>query len=650
MHVVVVAYGPRAITKRAVAKARALGTSTSSITVVPAGPMTTVRPGMFGDAAVSVASGSGAVRTVITALTDDVVLLTHDDVDIDASAATALRSALSHQRYAVPKLSSVHRPGLSCVAARASDIAALPGSLVLPGAALDAAPADVAQVDTAIHHRDRCRHRLVPDRRDPAHPLLVASMIVRDEQEALPGALASISGLVDRIDVCDTGSVDATIEVVHASGGNVREIAWRDDFAWARNQALAMCTDSVFVIMFDADERIEVADPARIRRWLRTWAHEIDGVVVRVDNDRGSHEVATSVMSPRIARPSSRFDGAIHEVLTIATIDGRPEGRVVVHPDMTVHHIGYRADVVAERGKVERNVAIARSVHEQAPCLKSTVDLARALLAADPTSDEAIALYDEAAALLGPEDKPSAHSMVLAAQAQHKLASGDAEAAVALARDALSYTPSEGVALLSAAQGLVELDRVEDLVALHEALVDRPPGEPLFVVPRNVARYHAVVADALLRVGRIDAGIELLARVMVEDAAGVGDLAAAAVANAIDAGVDPSALLPLLADDTTGQVIDAIARSVAPAITASLCVGALGRGATAPTLAVMAITAALVAANDQLVDAAVAHADLLDPPTRAKLADLAVRKNRRQTAERISHHNTSPYAAIGGRP
>ena len=304
--------------------------------------MTTVPPGTFGNAAVGVGSGSAAVRTVINAAADDVVLLVHDDVDINASAVTALRGALSHGRYAVPKLSTVHRPGLSCVAARACDLAALPGSLVLPGAALDAAPTDVVQVDTRIHHRDRCRHRLLPDRRDTAHPLLVASMIVRDEQEALPGALASIIELVDRIDICDTGSIDATIEVAYTSGGNVRVIPWRDDFSWARNEALAMCRDAAFAIMFDADERIEVADPAKFRRWLRTWAHEIDGVVVRVDNDRGSDAVATSVMSPRIARPSSRFDGAIHEVLTIATEDGRSDGRVVVHPGMTVHHIGYR--------------------------------------------------------------------------------------------------------------------------------------------------------------------------------------------------------------------------------------------------------------------------------------------------------------------
>ena len=32
--------------------------------------------------------------------------------------------------------------------------------------------------------------------------------IVRDEEAALPGALESVAGLVDRIDICDTGSVD----------------------------------------------------------------------------------------------------------------------------------------------------------------------------------------------------------------------------------------------------------------------------------------------------------------------------------------------------------------------------------------------------------------------------------------------------------
>ena len=64
-------------------------------------------------------------------------------------------------------------------------------------------------------------------------------MIVRDEARCLERCLASARPWVDGIVVLDTGSVDATVEIARRHGARVAHFEWIDDFAAARNAALA---------------------------------------------------------------------------------------------------------------------------------------------------------------------------------------------------------------------------------------------------------------------------------------------------------------------------------------------------------------------------------------------------------------------------
>lgn len=87
-------------------------------------------------------------------------------------------------------------------------------------------------------------------------PTLALSMIVRDAEKDLPACLESARGLVDEIVVADTGSTDATPEVARRYGARVISIPWEQDYARARNLALAEVR-SDWVLMLDADEQLD---------------------------------------------------------------------------------------------------------------------------------------------------------------------------------------------------------------------------------------------------------------------------------------------------------------------------------------------------------------------------------------------------------
>ena len=82
-------------------------------------------------------------------------------------------------------------------------------------------------------------------------------MIVRDEQDNLPSCLSSVAGLFDEIVVVDTGSTDRTREIALEFGARVFDFVWVDDFAAARNAALARATGD-YAFWLDADD---VLDP-----------------------------------------------------------------------------------------------------------------------------------------------------------------------------------------------------------------------------------------------------------------------------------------------------------------------------------------------------------------------------------------------------
>src|ERR1035438_9757392 len=104
---------------------------------------------------------------------------------------------------------------------------------------------------------------------------LSLAMIVKNEARCLARCLQSIRGIADEIIVADTGSTDDTIKIASQSGAKVTHCDWTNDFAAARNSALAQVGGD-WILVLDADEyasetlakdiRAFIAGAARIGR------------------------------------------------------------------------------------------------------------------------------------------------------------------------------------------------------------------------------------------------------------------------------------------------------------------------------------------------------------------------------------------------
>ena len=80
-------------------------------------------------------------------------------------------------------------------------------------------------------------------------------MIVKDEEEFLPGCLESVKEAVDEIIIVDTGSTDRTVEIAKSYGAKVYFHPWENDFSKARNYSISYATGD-WIMYLDADEEL----------------------------------------------------------------------------------------------------------------------------------------------------------------------------------------------------------------------------------------------------------------------------------------------------------------------------------------------------------------------------------------------------------
>jgi glycosyltransferase involved in cell wall biosynthesis len=174
---------------------------------------------------------------------------------------------------------------------------------------------------------------------------LALVMIARDEARAIERALESARPHVDAMVVLDTGSADATREIAQACGALVNDFAWRDDFAAARNAALAH-SDADWNLVLDADEWIEAGAEALGPATLPAGGGGFLGEV-RVQSlmDQPGAEGTGQAWLARVLPRGVAYEGRIHE----QPASDLPRRRL----DLVVGHDGYTVENLARKG--ERN-------------------------------------------------------------------------------------------------------------------------------------------------------------------------------------------------------------------------------------------------------------------------------------------------------
>jgi tetratricopeptide (TPR) repeat protein len=191
-------------------------------------------------------------------------------------------------------------------------------------------------------------------------------MIVRNEEQFLGDALTSVQGVVDEICIVDTGSTDGTVAIAESFGARVKHVTWREDFAWARNQALEMATGA-WIFVLDADERLAPGSRDQLRG-VRGMKPAGSGLWIRCRNysDAERESVASTNAIVRVFPndPAIRYRGTLHEFVVREGEDRPiPADRTAIE----IVHLGYTHDVMVSRRKAERNLRVSRAAYEVAP-------------------------------------------------------------------------------------------------------------------------------------------------------------------------------------------------------------------------------------------------------------------------------------------
>ncbi|AGF52921.1 slr0626 [Synechocystis sp. PCC 6803] len=185
-------------------------------------------------------------------------------------------------------------------------------------------------------------------------PRLSLCMIVQNEAAFLGDCLASVASLVDEIVIADTGSTDNTVEIATQAGAKVITVPWQDDFALARNQALAATTGD-WVLVLDADERLNILVKDGIEKAI---AMDNALVVNLMRHELGSNQSPYSLVSRLFRRhPAVQFNRAYHETIddsVLALLTQEPDWQVIDLPGVAILHQGYDPTLLRQRGKTQR--------------------------------------------------------------------------------------------------------------------------------------------------------------------------------------------------------------------------------------------------------------------------------------------------------
>lgn len=168
-------------------------------------------------------------------------------------------------------------------------------------------------------------------------PRLTLAVITLNEEKMLPDCLRS-AAFADEIVVVDSGSADRTREIASARGAKV-SVRPFDDFAGQKNAAIDLAAGE-WILLLDADERVTpeleasirkaVSDPASPDGFLVTRENHLFGGRLRFGANGRDEQLRL------VRKGKGRFEGLVHERVSVAGTPGRLKGLLVHYSSESV--------------------------------------------------------------------------------------------------------------------------------------------------------------------------------------------------------------------------------------------------------------------------------------------------------------------------
>ncbi len=188
-------------------------------------------------------------------------------------------------------------------------------------------------------------------------------MIVKNEQQHLPGCLASIRDLTDELVIVDTGSTDQSKHIAQRHDAVLLEHEWTGDFAQARNVGLAAARGQ-YILYIDADEQLLEQDAGPLRSTLES--QQYDAIDLSIVSPIFGSDKTNIVRYLRVFRnyPDVRFCYRIHEQIWPTLRRHNPR---VLRSDYRILHHGYNQHESVLLEKRTRNLQSALEVLRNEP-------------------------------------------------------------------------------------------------------------------------------------------------------------------------------------------------------------------------------------------------------------------------------------------
>ena len=320
-------------------------------------------------------------------------------------------------------------------------------------------------------------------------------MIVRDEEEMLPGCLDSVKDVVDEIVIIDTGSRDNTVAKAKQCGARVYEQPWEEDFSKARNLSLDRANGE-WILVLDADERLTAASAKELRNELERCSAEGLRVMVRDLVREQGHADFLLNTSTRVFRnrPQYRYERRVHEQIDLSILAARL-GPPPVSSNLIIDHYGYLKDVVKKKDKRKRNLTLAerevKAIGDGFSYYNLGVEYIRHQRYA-----EALAALDNALSKLDP-------SQLVAAEAYHRkgiclMEMSNFSESLTVLDEALRLYPDFTDLLFQKAEVLCQLRRYTDAILAFQQCRQMGDARTGYYSVQGVGGYRSAYAIGLV--------------------------------------------------------------------------------------------------------------------------------------------------------